>query len=63
LFDVDRAAHSFLSRVLGFNLLPQTFDSEYGRRRPLVRDENAPQALQVIDQAEEYLSRCETIAA
>jgi hypothetical protein len=63
LFDVERAAHSFLSRLLGFKLLPQTFDSEYGRRRPLVRDENAPQAQQTIDQAEEYLSQCETIAA
>jgi hypothetical protein len=63
LFDVERAAHSFLSRLLGFNLLPQTFDSEYGRRQPLVRDENAPQAQRIIDQAEEYLSQCVTMAA
>jgi hypothetical protein len=63
LFDVGRAPSSFLSRLLGFNLLPQTFDSEYGRRCPLVRDENLPQAQQVIAQAETYLRRCETIAA
>ena len=63
LFDVERAAGSFLSRQLGFILLPQTFVSEYGRRCPLVRDENVPQAQHVIDQAEKYLRQCETIAA
>jgi hypothetical protein len=63
LFDVQRAAHSFLSRLLGFKLLPQTFDSEYGRRQPLVRGEKVPQAQQIINQAEEYLSRCGSMAA
>lgn len=63
LFDIERAAHSFLSRLLGFKLLPQTFDSEYGRRQPLVRDENELHAQQIVDQAEKYLSQCATIAA
>lgn len=63
LFDIEKAASSFLSRQLGFTLLPQTFVSEYGRRCPLVRDENVPQAQQVIDQAETYLRQCESIAA
>jgi hypothetical protein len=47
LFDVEKAAHSFLSRQLGFTRLPQTFVSEYGCRCPLVRDERVSRVLAV----------------
>jgi hypothetical protein len=57
LFDVERAPNSFLSRLLGFTALPDTFVSEYGCRCPLVRDERAPHARQSIGQAGEYLRR------
>ena len=55
LLDIERAGNSFLARRLGFTPLPQTFVSEYGCRCPLVRDERAPYARQVIRQAEQYL--------
>jgi hypothetical protein len=55
LFDVERAANSFLSRQLGFTLLPQTFVSEYGCRCPLVRNEHSQEARRTIRQAELYL--------
>lgn len=55
LFNAERAAKSFLSRLLGFTPLAETYFSEYGCRRPLVRDERAPRAVQMIRQAEEYL--------
>jgi hypothetical protein len=55
LFDAQRAAKSFLSARLGFTPLPETFVSEYGCRRPLVRDERAPDTKQAIRQAEEHL--------
>ncbi len=63
LFDVERAANSFLSRQLGFTLLPQTFVSEYGCRCPLVRNEHSHEAARVIRQAERYLRSCESINA
>jgi hypothetical protein len=47
LFDVEKAAHSFLARQLGFTTLPQTFVSEYGCRCPLVRDERTRRVLAV----------------
>jgi len=55
LFDVGRAANSFLSRQLGFTLLPQTFVSEYGCRCPLVRNERSQEGRRTIRQAELYL--------
>jgi hypothetical protein len=55
LFDVEKAAGSFLARQLGFTLLPQTFVSEYGCRCPLVRHERTPEATRAIRQAELYL--------
>lgn len=63
LFDVERAANSFLSRQLGFTLLPQTFVSEYGCRRPLVRNERSRQADRAIRQAQLYLERCGNVYA
>jgi hypothetical protein len=63
LFNVERASGSFLSRLLGFNPLPQTFVSEYGCRCPLVRDERTPEAKFVIRQAERYLKQCEGLYA
>ena len=57
LFDVERAANSFLSRQLGFTLLPQTFVSEYGCRCPLVRNERSQEAQRAIRQAELYLKQ------
>ena len=58
LFDVEKAANSFLSRQLGFTLLPQTFVSEYGCRCPLVRNERSREAARAIRYAESYLRRC-----
>jgi len=55
LFDVERAATSFLCRRLGFTPTADTFISEYGCRCPLLRDERTPQAVEVIEQAEQYL--------
>ena len=55
LFDVKKAANSFLSRQLGFTLLPQTFISEYGCRCPLVRNERTYEAVVAIRQAALYL--------
>jgi hypothetical protein len=55
LFDVEKAAKSFLSRQLGFTVLPQTFVSEYGCRCPLVRNERTYEAAVAIRQAELYL--------
>jgi hypothetical protein len=57
LFDVGRAAKSFLSRQLGFTMLPQTFVSEYGCRCPLVRNERTPAGADAIRTAESYLKR------
>jgi hypothetical protein len=57
LFDVEKAAKSFLARQLGFTLLPQTFVSEYGCRCPLVRDERTLEAARAIRKAESYLQR------
>lgn len=54
LFDARRAATSFLCRQLGFTPTADTFVSEYGCRCPLVRDERAPQAAEMIHQAEQY---------
>jgi hypothetical protein len=63
LFDVEKAVNSFLSRQLGFTLLPQTFVSEYGCRCPLVRNERAHEAARAIRTAESYLKRWKVEAA
>jgi len=63
LFDVEKAAGSFLSRQFGFTLLPQTFLSEYGCRCPLVRHERTPAAVHAIRKAESYLERWKIEAA
>jgi hypothetical protein len=55
LFDVERAARSFLARQLAFTLLPQTFVSEYGCRCPLVRNERTSEATRAIRDAESYV--------
>ncbi|MCA1632287.1 MAG: hypothetical protein LC802_00875 [Acidobacteria bacterium] len=55
LFDAERAPAAPLFRLLGFELKQGVFVSEYGRRRPLVRDERAPSSEQVIRRAEQYL--------
>ena len=57
LFDVEKARSSFLSRQLGFTLLPQTFVSEYGCRCPLVRNERTQEAARFINQARVYLEQ------
>jgi hypothetical protein len=57
LFDVEKAANSFLSRQLGFTPLPQTFVSEYGCRCPLVRNERTPQSQRFIRNARIYLEQ------
>ena len=57
LFDVERAADSFLVHRLGFGTLPETFVSEYGCRCPLVRDERTLSSAQFIRQAESYLEQ------
>ena len=61
LFDVERAANSFLSRLLGFTALPETFVSEYGCRCPLVRDERTPRAARFILRAESHLAGHESL--
>src|ERR1051325_9452680 len=63
LFDVEKAADSFLARQLGFTLLPQTFVSEYGCRCPLVRHERTHGAARAIRTAESYLKRWKVEAA
>ncbi|MBA3242619.1 MAG: hypothetical protein H0T60_15445 [Acidobacteria bacterium] len=55
LFDAERAPASPLFQLLGFELKQGVFVSEYGRRRPLVRDERAHGSAQVIRRAEQYL--------
>lgn len=62
LFDAERAGDSFLSRRLCFTPLPETFVSEYGCRRPLVRDERSPYARQAIRQSEEHLRMFQALA-
>jgi len=57
LFDVEKAANSFLARQLGFTPLPQTYVSEFGCRCPLVRNERTDVAARAIRQAETYLKR------
>src|SRR6266849_8400558 len=63
LFDVERAANSFLSRLLGFAPLSETFVSEYGCRCPLVRDERTLRSAQFIVRAESYLARRQRLSA
>ncbi len=63
LFDVERASNSFLSRLLGFTPLPETFVSEYGCRCPLVRDERTVRSTQFIVRAESYLAQRQSINA
>ncbi len=55
LFDVKRAATSFLCQRLGFTPTADTFISEYGCRCPLLRDERTPWAVEVIERAEQSL--------
>jgi len=61
LFDVERAANSFLSRQLGFTVLSQTFVSEYGCRCPLVRNERTPEAQRAIGEAKLHLRQLEHV--
>jgi len=61
LFDVERAANCFLSRLLGFTPLRETFVSEYGCRCPLVRDERTAQSAQLILRAESYLAQHQSL--
>ena len=63
LFDVERAANCFLSRLLGFTPMPETFVSEYGCRCPLVRDERTVRSAQFIVRAESYLSERRSLNA
>jgi len=63
LFDVQRAANSFLSARLGFTPLSETFVSEYGHRCPLVRDERGPNTRQAMLKAEQYLRQFQTHVA
>jgi len=62
LFDVEKAINSFLSRQLGFTLLPQTFVSEYGCRCPLVRNERTAQSQRFIRDARIHLEKCRPYA-
>jgi len=62
LFDVAKAANSFLVQQLGFTPLPQTYVSEYGCRCPLVRNERTDAAARAICQAETYLKRGVSLA-
>lgn len=55
LFDIEKAASSFLSRHLGFTLGDVINVSEYGRRCPLMRDESTVEAERAIRQAESYM--------
>ncbi len=61
LFDVERAANSFLVHQLGFTARPETFVSEYGSRCPLVRDERTPRSAQFIVRAESYLAQRQSL--
>jgi len=63
LFDVERAANSFLSRLLGFTPMLETFVSEYGCRCPLVRDERTLRSAQFIVRAESYLAQRQSLNA
>ena len=63
LFNVEKAAGSFLARQLGFTLLPHAFVSEYGCRCPLVRNERSTEAARAIVNAESYLERWKVEAA
>jgi hypothetical protein len=63
LFDVERAANSFLSRRLGFTPMPETFVSKYGCRCPLVRDERTLRSAQFIARAESYLAQRQSLNA
>ncbi len=63
LFDVERAAESFLSRLLGFTPMPETFVSDYGCRCPLVRDERTLRSEQFIVRAKSYLAQRQSMNA
>ena len=55
LFDAGRAPTSFLTRLLGFTVMPGVFASEYGLRCPLVRDERAEESARALRLAEQTL--------
>ena len=57
LFDAERAASSSMCRLLAFTPSAQTYRSEYGCSRALVRDERTPRAGQAIRHAEQYLEQ------
>jgi GNAT superfamily N-acetyltransferase len=63
LFDAERARTSFLSRLLGFNAREGVFVSEYGRRRPLVRDERAEESARALRVAAQSLVRTPALYA
>ena len=55
LFDAERAPSSFLVRLLSFRPKADVFLSEYGARRPLLRDERAAESARATRKAREYL--------
>ena len=57
LFDAGRAQGSFLSRWLGFTPRAEVFVSEYGHRRPLVRDERAEESAAALRRAAQFLEQ------
>jgi GNAT superfamily N-acetyltransferase len=61
LFDAERAPTSFLSRLLGFKPKADVFVSEYGSRRPLVRDERAEDAAHALRLAEQFMRQSGTL--
>jgi hypothetical protein len=54
LFDANRAASSYIGRLLGFTLGKQVFESEFGSRRALVRDEHVPHSQQIAHYVKQY---------
>ena len=63
LFDVERASNSFLTHLLGFTQLTDTFVSEYGCRCPLVRHERTLRTRQVVGQAEAHFRQFQSLPA
>jgi ribosomal protein S18 acetylase RimI-like enzyme len=57
LFDTQRVASSALVNLLGFIPTRHGFDSEYGNRSALVRNEKAARTLNATQAAEEYVEQ------
>lgn len=58
LFDAERVTSSPLCNHLAFIPSERTFQSEFGLRRFLVRDERAALSKQAIRKTEQYLQQC-----